>query len=233
MTDHASARLEILPVEGLPEFRPGDDLTGAIAVAARWLRSGDVVVVTSKIVSKAEGRLIRVPSDPEERDAARRKLVEDEAIRVIARIGRTVITQNRIGIVQAASGVDASNVSTDEVALLPTDPDASALALRNGYSALNTSSTFAVTLRASELMSGFDSSGSENASWMNTSLRCRTEKSVVASYRPARISDIRSSSVRSGVQERPRLSVETRSGSVSIPDTVNPARALRMICSWV
>jgi coenzyme F420-0:L-glutamate ligase/coenzyme F420-1:gamma-L-glutamate ligase len=132
LTDHASARLEILPVEGLPEFRPGDDLTGAIAVAARWLRSGDVVVVTSKIVSKAEGRLIRVPSDPEERDAARRKLIEDEAIRVIARIGRTVITQNRIGIVQAASGVDASNVSTDEVALLPADPDASALALRNG-----------------------------------------------------------------------------------------------------
>jgi coenzyme F420-0:L-glutamate ligase/coenzyme F420-1:gamma-L-glutamate ligase len=132
LTDHASARLEILPVEGLPEFRPGDDLTGAIAEAARWLRSGDVVVVTSKVVSKVEGRLVRVPSDPDERDAARRKLVESEAVRIIARIGRTVITQNRIGIVQAASGVDASNVKTDEVALLPVDPDASALALRNG-----------------------------------------------------------------------------------------------------
>jgi coenzyme F420-0:L-glutamate ligase/coenzyme F420-1:gamma-L-glutamate ligase len=132
LTDHASAKLEILPVEGLPEFRPGDDLTGAIVDAARWLRSGDVVVVTSKIVSKVEGRLIRVPADPEERDTARRKLVEEEAVRIIARIGRTVITQNRIGIVQAASGVDASNVATDEVALLPADPDASALALRNG-----------------------------------------------------------------------------------------------------
>jgi len=132
LPDHASAKLEILPVEGLPEFRPGDDLTGAIAEAARWLRSGDVVVVTSKIVSKVEGRLVKVPSDPEERDAARRKLVEEEAVRIIARIGRTVITQNRLGIVQAASGVDASNVATNEVALLPADPDASALALRNG-----------------------------------------------------------------------------------------------------
>src|SRR5437764_4122041 len=130
--DHASAKLEILPVTGLPEFRPGDDLTGAIAGAARWLRSGDVVVVTSKIVSKAEGRLVRVPSDPDARDAARRELVEHEAVRVVARIARTVITQNSLGIVQAASGVDASNVAGDELALLPADPDASALALRNG-----------------------------------------------------------------------------------------------------
>src|SRR2546423_6908016 len=130
--DHSAGRLEIIPVEGLPEFRPGDDLTGAIADAARWLRSGDVVVVTSKIVSKVEGQLIRVPKDPVEREAARRQLVEDEAVRVIARIASTAITENRIGIVQAASGVDASNVASDEIALLPSDPDASALALRNG-----------------------------------------------------------------------------------------------------
>ncbi|GAA1194395.1 coenzyme F420-0:L-glutamate ligase [Prauserella alba] len=132
MTDHAGGRVEILPVEGLPEFRPGDDLTGAIATAAPWLRSGDVVVVTSKIVSKAEGRLIRVPSDPDERDAARRELIDAESERVLARIGRTLITQNRNGIVQAAAGVDASNVNLDEIALLPYDPDASALALRHG-----------------------------------------------------------------------------------------------------
>ncbi|WP_199433962.1 coenzyme F420-0:L-glutamate ligase [Qaidamihabitans albus] len=131
--DHAAAgRLEVIAVEGLPEFRPGDDLTGAIADAARWLRSGDVVVVTSKVVSKIEGRLVTVPRDPDARDAARRQLVEQEAVRVIARFGRTVITQNGIGIVQAASGVDASNVAGDKVALLPADPDASALALRNG-----------------------------------------------------------------------------------------------------
>jgi len=132
LTEHWAEKLEILPVEGLPEFRPGDDLTGAIADAARWLRSGDVVVVTSKVVSKIEGRLVRVPTDPEERDAARRELVEQEAVRVLARFNRTLITQNRIGVVQAASGVDGSNVEGNEIALLPADPDASALALRNG-----------------------------------------------------------------------------------------------------
>lgn len=130
--DHAAGRLEILPVEGLPEFRPGGDLSGAIATAARWLRSGDVVVVTSKVVSKIEGRLIRVPTDPGQRDAARRELVAQEAVHVLARFGKTMITQNRIGVVQAASGVDGSNVAGDEIALLPVDPDASALALRNG-----------------------------------------------------------------------------------------------------
>jgi coenzyme F420-0:L-glutamate ligase/coenzyme F420-1:gamma-L-glutamate ligase len=133
LSDHAApGRVEILPVEGLPEFRPGDDLTGAIAAAARWLRSGDVVVATSKIVSKIEGQLVGVPSDKQARDAARRKLVFEEAVRVLARRGRTLITENRLGIVQAASGVDASNVAGDELALLPADPDASALALRNG-----------------------------------------------------------------------------------------------------
>jgi coenzyme F420-0:L-glutamate ligase/coenzyme F420-1:gamma-L-glutamate ligase len=132
LTDHSAARLEILPVEGLPEFRPGDDLTGAIATAARWLRSGDIVVVTSKVVSKVEGQLVRVPADPEERDRIRRKLVFDESVRILARRARTLITENRLGIVQAASGIDASNVAGDELALLPADPDASALALRNG-----------------------------------------------------------------------------------------------------
>lgn len=133
MSDHsAEGRVEILPVPGLPEFRPGDDLSGAIANAARWLRSGDIVVVTSKVVSKVEGRLVRVPADPEERDRIRRRLVFDESVRVIARKERTLITENRLGIVQAASGIDASNVATDELALLPADPDASALALRRG-----------------------------------------------------------------------------------------------------
>lgn len=132
MTEHAVPRVEIIAVDGLGEFAPGDDLTGAIADAAPWLRSGDIVVVTSKVVSKVEGRLVRVPTDPEARDAARRELVEQEAVRVVARVKRTVITENNIGVVQAASGVDASNVASDTVALLPVDPDASALALRNG-----------------------------------------------------------------------------------------------------
>jgi coenzyme F420-0:L-glutamate ligase / coenzyme F420-1:gamma-L-glutamate ligase len=133
LNDHAAeGTIEILPVPGLPEFRPGDDLSGAIADAARWLRSGDIVVVTSKVVSKVEGRLVRVPTDPEERDRIRRRLVFDESVRILARRERTLITENHLGIVQAASGVDASNVAGDELALLPADPDASALALRMG-----------------------------------------------------------------------------------------------------
>ncbi|MQA14060.1 MAG: coenzyme F420-0:L-glutamate ligase [Pseudonocardiaceae bacterium] len=133
--DHGAAgEVRVMPVPGLPEFRPGDDLATAVAGAAPWLADGDVVVVTSKIVSKVEGRLVGVPSEPAARDAARRKLVESEAHRVLARRGRTLITQNSLGIVQAASGVDASNVELDEVALLPEDPDASAARVRAALS---------------------------------------------------------------------------------------------------
>ncbi|MFD5174421.1 coenzyme F420-0:L-glutamate ligase [Nocardia sp. NPDC058379] len=130
LPDHAADELRILPVTGLPEFRPGDDVAEHLAAQAPWLADGDVVVVTSKIVSKAEGRIVAAPTDPEERDTARRKLVDDEAVRVLARKGRTLITENRLGIVQAASGVDGSNVAEGELVLLPTDPDASAKSLR-------------------------------------------------------------------------------------------------------
>ncbi|MGH3991926.1 MAG: coenzyme F420-0:L-glutamate ligase, partial [Pseudonocardiaceae bacterium] len=133
MSDHAApGEVRILPVRGLPEFRPGDDLTAAVAHAAPWLIDGDVVVVTSKVVSKVEGRLVTVPADPAGRDAARRKLVTAQARQVLARRGRTLITMNALGVVQAASGVDASNVEPDEVALLPIDPDASSARLRGG-----------------------------------------------------------------------------------------------------
>jgi coenzyme F420-0:L-glutamate ligase / coenzyme F420-1:gamma-L-glutamate ligase len=127
-----AATIEILPVAGLPEFRPGDDLGAAISAAAPWLRDGDVAVVTSKVVSKCEGRLVSAPRDAEERDRLRRKLVDDEAVRVLARKGRTLITENRLGLIQAAAGVDGSNVGRDELALLPVDPDASAASLRAG-----------------------------------------------------------------------------------------------------
>lgn len=131
--EHGSAAaVEILPVAGLPEFRPGDDLGAAVAAAAPWLRDGDVVVVTSKVVSKCEGRLVPAPRDPEERDRLRRRLIDDEAVRVLARKGKTLITENRNGLVQAAAGVDGSNVHRDELALLPVDPDASAARLRAG-----------------------------------------------------------------------------------------------------
>jgi coenzyme F420-0:L-glutamate ligase / coenzyme F420-1:gamma-L-glutamate ligase len=131
--DHGTAAtIEILPVTGLPEFRPGDDLNAAVAAAAPWLRDGDVVVVTSKVVSKCEGRLVPAPHNAEERDRLRRKLVDEEAVRVLARKGQTLITENRLGLIQAAAGVDGSNVGRDELALLPVDPDASAATLRTG-----------------------------------------------------------------------------------------------------
>ncbi|MGH3675538.1 MAG: coenzyme F420-0:L-glutamate ligase [Mycobacterium sp.] len=133
MTDHGSAAaVELLPLPGLPEFRPGDDLAAAIAEAAPWLRDDDIVVVTSKVLSKCEGRIVPAPEDPEERDRLRRKLINAEAVRVLARKGRTLITENALGLVQAAAGVDGSNVGATELALLPVDPDGSAAALRTG-----------------------------------------------------------------------------------------------------
>ena len=132
MTEHGSAAaVELLPVPGLPEFRPGDDLGAAVAAAAPWLRDDDIVVVTSKVISKCEGRIVDAPADPEERDTLRRKLIDAEAVRVLARKGRTLITENSYGLVQAAAGVDGSNVDSAELALLPTDPDASAATLRS------------------------------------------------------------------------------------------------------
>ena len=133
MKDHAAGGgLRLFSVPGLPEFGPGDDLAASIAAAAPWLSDGDVLVVTSKVVSKVEGRMVRTPSDPQLRDELRREMVRAEAVSVLARRGRTLITENRLGIVQAASGVDSSNVALDQIALLPEDPDASARRLRAG-----------------------------------------------------------------------------------------------------
>ncbi len=130
-SDHASGgSIEIIPVLGLPEFRPGDDLAASIAAYAPWIRDNDILVVTSKVVSKVEGRLVDAPLDPEQRDTARRVLVDREAVRIVARKGRTLITENRLGIVQAASGIDGSNVDRAELALLPKNPDASARGIR-------------------------------------------------------------------------------------------------------
>ena len=116
----------VLPVTGIGEVRPGDDLA-ALITGATSLQEGDVVVVTSKVVSKAEGRLVTVTGD---REQARLQAVADETVRVVARRGSTTIAQTRHGLVLAAAGVDASNVRSDELALLPLDPDASARRLR-------------------------------------------------------------------------------------------------------
>jgi coenzyme F420-0:L-glutamate ligase len=137
--EHSAPRIEVLPVVGLPEVRPGDDLTAIVADALRdgpGLHDGDVVVVTSKIVSKAEGRLIALPTaDPDARERARQVAIAAETVRLVARRDELQVVQNRQGLVLAAAGVDESNVARNELALLPLDPDASAGRLRDGLRA--------------------------------------------------------------------------------------------------
>jgi coenzyme F420-0:L-glutamate ligase/coenzyme F420-1:gamma-L-glutamate ligase len=124
-------RLEVIPVPGLPEVRPGDDLAGQILEAADsigGLTDDDVVVVSQKVVSKAEGRLVRVdPDDP----LAHKPLVLAEAARVVRRRGDLIITETHHGFVCANSGIDRSNVDPDVAALLPEDPDRSARRIRD------------------------------------------------------------------------------------------------------
>jgi coenzyme F420-0:L-glutamate ligase len=129
--DHAAAHIEVIAVVGIGELRPGDDLAAAIDLHAPPLHDGDVLVVTSKAVSKVEGRLITLDTaDPDVREAARQAAIEAETVRVIASRDTLRIVETRHGLVLAAAGVDLSNVSRNELALLPLDPDASAEALR-------------------------------------------------------------------------------------------------------
>ncbi|GAA3122745.1 coenzyme F420-0:L-glutamate ligase [Streptosporangium carneum] len=120
--DRPDARLEIFAIPGIPEVREGDDVGELIAAAVPDLRDGDILVVTSKISSKAEGRV--------RRGVSRVEAVAAETTRVVARRGETVIAQTAHGFVMAAAGVDASNTESGTVVLLPVDPDASAAAVR-------------------------------------------------------------------------------------------------------
>jgi coenzyme F420-0:L-glutamate ligase/coenzyme F420-1:gamma-L-glutamate ligase len=123
------AGISVHPVPGLPEFAPGDDLAAAVATAAPWLADGDVVVVTSKAVSKVEGRLVHVEPG-QDREVVRQRAIEQETVRVLARRGPLAIVETRQGWVVAAAGIDASNVGQDALVLLPADADASARSLR-------------------------------------------------------------------------------------------------------
>jgi len=134
--DRPPAAFEVRPVTGLGEIRPGDDLGALLAAAAPWLLDGDVIVVTSKVISKAEGRLVRTRPEPAAREAARQQAIDAETIRVVATRGRTRVVVDRRGLVLASAGVDASNVAPDTLALLPIDPDASARALRQRLQAV-------------------------------------------------------------------------------------------------
>lgn len=118
----------MVPVVGLPEIRQGDDLAALIGRAVE-LEDGDVVVVAQKIVSKAEGAVVQ-PGPGEDRVAARRRLVHQEAVRIVADAPWALIVETRHGLVCANAGIDASNVPDGALALLPVDPDASARLLR-------------------------------------------------------------------------------------------------------
>ncbi len=124
-------RLEIIAVEGLPEVRPGDRRAPMLAACAE-LADGDVVVVTQKVVSKAEGRMVAV--DPDE-PAAYAAIVEAQCVRVLRRRGDLVIAETSAGFVCANAGVDRSNVPDGYVTLLPVDADRSARRIRDGLRA--------------------------------------------------------------------------------------------------
>ena len=126
-----SRTLEIVPVEGVPEVRPGDRVATLLAAAFDFV-DGDVVVVTQKIVSKAEGRL--VPVDPGD-EAAYAAVVERESVRILRRRGDLVISETAGGFVCANAGVDRSNVPDGFLALLPVDADRSARRIRDGLRA--------------------------------------------------------------------------------------------------
>jgi coenzyme F420-0:L-glutamate ligase/coenzyme F420-1:gamma-L-glutamate ligase len=119
--------ISLIPVPGLPEIRPGDDLPGLLVEHAP-LVDGDVLVVTQKVISKAEGRL--VPIDPDD-PLSHKALVEQESVRILRRRGELIISETREGFVCANAGIDLSNVERGYAALLPEDSDRSARRIRD------------------------------------------------------------------------------------------------------
>jgi coenzyme F420-0:L-glutamate ligase/coenzyme F420-1:gamma-L-glutamate ligase len=123
--------ITLIPVEGMPEIRPGDVVAEMITERVA-LRSGDVLVVTQKIVSKAEDRVVAI--DPDD-IAARKALVERESVRVLRRRGDLIISETAHGFVCANAGIDLSNMEEGRAALLPIDSDRSARRIRDGVRA--------------------------------------------------------------------------------------------------
>ena len=125
--------LTVIPVRGLGEVRSGDDLAADLAgclgpsIGAGTLQDGDVLVVTQKVVSKAEGRIVALDHADE---SAKVALVESESVRVLRRRGSLLITETTHGFICANAGIDLSNVEDGTAALLPIDPDRSARRLR-------------------------------------------------------------------------------------------------------
>ena len=125
--------LSIFGIDGIGEVNDGERLASLIAAAADGaLQAGDVIVVTQKIVSKAEGRL--VPVDPDDPLSAK-ALVEAESVRIVRRRGDLIISETKHGFVCANAGIDLSNVPSGYAALLPVDSDRSARRIRDGLRA--------------------------------------------------------------------------------------------------
>ena len=121
-------KLEIIPLEGIPEISPGDDLVEIIG-RLDTIQSGDILVVTQKIISKAENQMVDIdPNDP----LSHKPLVERESVRILRRRGDLIISQTKHGFVCANAGIDLSNVERGQAALLPDDSDRSARRLRDG-----------------------------------------------------------------------------------------------------
>lgn len=148
-TEHVAmdAGVHILPVDGLPEIQPGDDINAgiidAITASTGGLREGDIVVVTHKVVSKAEGQIVNLetvtPSSFASRwaeqwgkDARQIEVVLSESARIVRMHRGLIIAETRHGFICANAGVDASNAGSDSVVLLPQDPDGTAERIRAG-----------------------------------------------------------------------------------------------------
>ena len=130
--------VELLPVEGIGEIAHGDDLGAVIwsacGAAPAGLRDGDVLVVTQKIVSKAEGAMEQIdPDDP----LSHKPLVERESVRILRRRGDLIISETKHGFICANAGIDLSNVERGHAALLPDDSDRSANKIRERIRALS------------------------------------------------------------------------------------------------
>ncbi|MBP6728833.1 MAG: coenzyme F420-0:L-glutamate ligase, partial [Microthrixaceae bacterium] len=128
------SRLEIIPVHGIGEVQRRSDVASMIAEAADAqntpLIDGDAVVVTQKVVSKAEGAMVQIdPADP----LSHKPVVEAESRRILRRRGELIISETRHGFVCANAGIDLSNVDRGWAALLPDDPDRSARRLRDQF----------------------------------------------------------------------------------------------------
>lgn len=124
--------LQVIPVEGIGAVSPGDDLLSILTAALRphSLQDGDIVVVTHKIVSKAEGQVVEIEGDP---DVFKRKLVESEAVSIVRRRGALIIAETKHGFICANAGIDRSNAAPNTMILLPEDPDRSARRLKHRF----------------------------------------------------------------------------------------------------